>query len=226
MRLWDVESGTTVRTFEGHRSDVNSVTWSADNRQIISGSRDRFIKLWNTLAECKYTLIEGQHTDWVSSVAFAETTTTKGFVSCGWDKLVKVWNLSNCRLRGNLVGHTDVVYTTAVSSEGIYCASGGADAMLRVWDLDLCQEVCAADALSAINALSFSPIQNCVACVTNDSLKVFDPERKAWAVDNRPELSKCALPNGFVSLEWGADGKALYTGSTDGSISVYEAHVC
>ena len=44
-------------------------------------------------------------------------------VSAGWDKLVKVWNLSNCKLRTNLVGHTGVVYTTTVSPDGSLCAS-------------------------------------------------------------------------------------------------------
>jgi len=33
-----------------------SVAFSADNRQIVSGSRDKTIKLWNTLAQCKYTI--------------------------------------------------------------------------------------------------------------------------------------------------------------------------
>merc|ERR1712093_344990 len=32
-----------------------SVSFSADNRQIVSGSRDRTIKLWNTLGDCKFT---------------------------------------------------------------------------------------------------------------------------------------------------------------------------
>merc|ERR1712151_651246 len=63
MRLWDLNTGATVRTFQGHTKDVNSVAFSGDNRQIVSGSRDRTIKLWNTLAECKYTIVEDMHTD-------------------------------------------------------------------------------------------------------------------------------------------------------------------
>lgn len=42
----------------GHAKDVLSVAFSADNRQIVSGSRDKTIKLWNTLGECKYTIQE------------------------------------------------------------------------------------------------------------------------------------------------------------------------
>lgn len=40
----------------GHTKDVLSVAFSSDNRQIVSGSRDKTIKLWNTLGVCKYTV--------------------------------------------------------------------------------------------------------------------------------------------------------------------------
>jgi WD40 repeat protein len=49
-------SGQTTRRFVGHTKDVLSVAFSADNRQIVSGSRDHTIKLWNTLGVCKYTI--------------------------------------------------------------------------------------------------------------------------------------------------------------------------
>merc|ERR1712179_398988 len=57
MRLWDLNTGATVRTFQGHTKDVNSVAFSGDNRQIVSGSRDRTIKLWNTLANASTPLV-------------------------------------------------------------------------------------------------------------------------------------------------------------------------
>merc|ERR1712050_349754 len=93
--------------------------------------------LWNTLAECKYTIMEDMHTDWVSSVAFSPSAKMPLIVSSGWDKLVKVWNLSNCKLRTNLVGHTGVVYTTSVSPDGSLCASGGKDGTAMLLDAAL-----------------------------------------------------------------------------------------
>lgn len=57
--LWFLISGTTTRQFVGHTKDVLSVAFSADNRQIVSGSRDNTIKLWNTLGQCKYTIQVG-----------------------------------------------------------------------------------------------------------------------------------------------------------------------
>ena len=59
-------------------------------RQIVSGSRDRTIKLWNTLGVCKYTIQEDGHSEWISCVRFSPTNTNPIIVSAGWDKLVKV----------------------------------------------------------------------------------------------------------------------------------------
>jgi len=80
----------TTRRFVGHTNDVLSVSFSADNRQIVSGSRDRTIKLWNTLGDCKYTITEKGHTEWVSCVRFSPNPQNPVIVSAGWDKVVKV----------------------------------------------------------------------------------------------------------------------------------------
>lgn len=90
LRLWELATGTTTRRFVGHTNDVLSVSFSADNRQIVSGSRDRTIKLWNTLGDCKYTITDKGHSEWVSCVRFSPNPQNPVIVSSSWDKLVKV----------------------------------------------------------------------------------------------------------------------------------------
>ena len=54
-----------------HKKNVLSVAFSADNHQIISGSREKTSKLWSTLGECKYTIAAGESkgdVEWVSCV--------------------------------------------------------------------------------------------------------------------------------------------------------------
>merc|ERR1711920_1215031 len=97
LRLWDLVTGNTTRRFVGHTKDVLSVAFSSDNRQIVSGSRDKTIKLWNTLGENKFTITEDGHTEWVSCVRFSPSLSNPLIVSCGWDRLVKVWNLNECK---------------------------------------------------------------------------------------------------------------------------------
>lgn len=73
------------------RPRLSSPTSPLNPPQIVSGSRDKTIKLWNTLGECKYTLGEPDgHTEWVSCVRFSPVTQNPIVVSAGWDKAVKV----------------------------------------------------------------------------------------------------------------------------------------
>jgi guanine nucleotide-binding protein subunit beta-2-like 1 protein len=222
MRLWDLNTGATVRTFHGHTKDVNSVAFSGDNRQIVSGSRDMTIKLWNTLAECKFTISEDMHTDWVSCVVFSPSAKMPLIVSAGWDKLVKVWNLSNCKLRTNLVGHTGVVYCATVSPDGSLCASGGKDGTAMLWDVNDGKHLYSLDAGGTINSLTFSPKNYWLVAATDTSIKVWDLENK----NVLDELTSSNPPKSgipwCVSLTWSADGNTLFAGSTDGNIYLYE----
>jgi WD40 repeat protein len=135
LRLWDLTTGETTRQFIGHKKDALSVAFSPDNRQIVSASRDRSIKLWNTIGECKMTVDEA-HGDWASCVRFSPNQENPVIVSAGWDKTVKVYNLSNLKQRTDLVGHTGYLNTVTVSPDGSLCASGGKDGTAMLWDLN------------------------------------------------------------------------------------------
>ena len=122
LRLWELSTGVTTKRFVGHNNDVLSVSFSADNRQIVSGSRDRTIKLWNTLGDCKFTITEKGHTEWVSCVRFSPNPQNPVIVSAGWDKLVKVGSSSLQRSRGR--AQREVIGCNAISSICYFRACG------------------------------------------------------------------------------------------------------
>ncbi|WP_407804161.1 hypothetical protein, partial [Staphylococcus aureus] len=72
----------------------------------------------------------------MSCVRFSPNSSNPIIVSCGWDKLVKVWNLANCKLKTNHIGHTGYLNTVTVSPDGSLCASGGKDGQAMLWDLN------------------------------------------------------------------------------------------
>jgi len=223
LRLWDLNSGTTTRNFYGHTKDVLSVAFSADNRQIVSGSRDKSINLWNTLGQCKFVITEDGHKEWVSCVRFSPNLANPLIVSAGWDKMVKVWNLTQCKLKTNLIGHTGYVNTVTVSPDGSLCASGGKDGTAMLWDLNEGRHLSSLDAGDIIHALVFSPIRYWLCAATATAIKIWDLESKVCVDELKPEIkqSKKAVPIQCISLAWSADGTTLFAGYTDNVIRVW-----
>lgn len=239
VRLWDLSTGECAQTydkkkhFEGHTKDVLSVAFSADNRQIISGSRDRTIRLWNTRGQCKY-VIGGEnskdegHKDWVSCVRFSPNVDFPVFVSGGWDKKVKVWNLTNCKLMYNLNGHTGYVSTVTVSPDSSLCASGGKDGTAMLWDLKEGKHLYSLEAGGEINSMCFSPNRYWLCAATPDAIVIWDLESKQvverlvadFGEDNYK--GRKALKPQCTSLAWGdSEGESLFAGYTDGTIRVW-----
>merc|ERR1711964_95672 len=214
LRLWDLSTGKTTRRFEDHTKDVLSVAFSADNRQIVSASRDKTIKLWNTLAQCKYTIQEDGHQDWVSTVRFSPNNANPIIVSAGWDKYVKVWNLTNCKLKTNHIGHTGYLNTVTLSPDGSLCASGGKDGKAMLWDLNDGKHLYTLDHADTINALTFSPNRCWLCAATGPTIKIWDLESKNMVEELRPEVPGTARadPPQCLSLAWSADGQTLFAG--------------
>ncbi|NXN37214.1 RACK1 kinase, partial [Rhinoptilus africanus] len=202
-------SGTTTRRFVGHTKDVLSVAFSSDNRQIVSGSRDKTIKLWNTLGVCKYTVQDESHSEWVSCVRFSPNSSNPIIVSCGWDKLVKVWNLANCKLKTNHIGHTGYLNTVTVSPDGSLCASGGKVPLP------------AGKAGAPRRHFGVPPANPARFRILRAESKIIVDELKQEVIST----SSKAEPPQCTSLAWSADGQTLFAGYTDNLVRVWQVTI-
>jgi len=151
-------------------------------------------------------------------------------VSSGWDKLVKVWNLANCKLRTNLVGHTGYINTVCVSPDGSLCASGGKDGTARLWDLNKGQHLYSLEAGDIIHALTFSPTRYWLCAATQTCVKIWDLEGKTVVAELNKSYPDFQAPTDSISpipisLSWSADGNTLFAGYTDNLIRVWEVRL-
>ncbi|KAL7919384.1 WD40-repeat-containing domain protein [Trichoderma austrokoningii] len=81
--------GTCVQTLTGHGDWVMAVAFSADGKQLASGSADAIVKIWDTATGmCVHTL-EG-HTARVAVVAFSSDG--RQVASGSDDKTVRIWD--------------------------------------------------------------------------------------------------------------------------------------
>lgn len=129
-----------------------------------------------------------------------------------------MWNLNNCKLRTNLVGHTGYVNTVTVSPDGSLCASGGKDGVAMLWDLNEGRHLSNLEAGDTIHALCFSPIRYWLCAATASTIKIWDLESRFCVDELKPEFAptgKKAVPIQCISLAWSADGATLFAGQLE-----------
>ncbi|MGB8982423.1 MAG: WD40 repeat domain-containing protein [Anaerolineales bacterium] len=121
-----------MRCIEGHTDLVPALVMTPDSKQIVSGSWDKTIKIWDLSSGGLLHNIQGN-----SGAVYALAMTPDGqqVISGNKDGTVKVWDLSSGRLLHNLEGHTGGAQAVAVTADGQKIVSGGWDAAVKVWDL-------------------------------------------------------------------------------------------
>ena len=110
---------------------VKSVAFSSDGTQIVSGSNDYSVRLWDVLTGVEVKVLKG-HTSSVFSVAFSSDGMQ--IVSGSNDNSVRLWDVSTGAEVKVLKGHTHSVNSVAFSSDGMQIVSGSFDESVRLWD--------------------------------------------------------------------------------------------
>ncbi|KAL4078980.1 WD40-repeat-containing domain protein [Scleroderma yunnanense] len=119
---------------QGHTSFVWSVAFSPDGRNIVSGSSDNTIRIWDAQTGAQVGKPLQGHTKLAFSVAFSPDGRT--IVSGSVDHTVQVWDVQTGTQVGNpLQGHTSPVMSVAFSPDGRHVVSGSVDCTIRLWDV-------------------------------------------------------------------------------------------
>jgi guanine nucleotide-binding protein subunit beta-2-like 1 protein len=102
-----------------------------------------------------------------------------------------VWNLANCKLRSNLIGHKGYVNSVTISPDGSLCASGGRDGTAMLWDLTEGKHLYSLDAQAVIHTLVFSPNRYWLCAGTEKNIVIWDLESKTVVAElnsNAPDF--------------------------------------
>ena len=69
--LYDAHTGTEVALLTGHTDQVTSLSFAPDGKTIASAARDQTVRVWDVNSGTLKNTLQGPHTSWVTSVAFA-----------------------------------------------------------------------------------------------------------------------------------------------------------
>jgi WD40 repeat protein len=176
VRLWDIETGSQVRSSNGHIW-VNSVSFSPQGRYALAGGMDNKIYLWEVATWREIRRIVGSGRD-VKSVAFFPDGARVAY-GCD-DGTIRVLEIESGREVVRMQGHTMDVVSVAISPDGKMVLSGSDDGTCRLWDSESGHELhtLALDRFMFVQYLvvgvAFSPDGRSILCSAAPGLQVVD----------------------------------------------------
>jgi WD40 repeat protein/Zn ribbon nucleic-acid-binding protein len=144
IRMWKLKNGECVKSFEGHKSKINSICLSPDERLILSGSGsvgifggDKTVRLWEiSSGKCLSVFRGNRYT--IECVLFDPSGRT--VLGAGWEKDIHLWDVQTGKHLYSFIGQIDGIYDLAVSLDGrMLLSCGGSCARnktdLRLWNM-------------------------------------------------------------------------------------------
>ena len=129
-RLYQLDTGTLVRSFEGHTHHVLGVAWQNDGQTLATASADNSVKTWNVASGERKQSIAGFGKE-VTAIEFVGQTDQ--IATSSVDGLAKLHNGSNGQQVRAFSGANTALYTVSVSQDGQFLAAGGQSGQVWIW---------------------------------------------------------------------------------------------
>jgi len=138
----EVHEGLDLKP-EAHRFCLFSIKFSPDSNEILCGSSDKSLYIYNLDRREVSLKVEG-HKDDVNTVCYAEENNNNTIFSGSDDTLCKVWDR---RLLGKgntpvgcMVGHFEGITHICSKGDGRYFISNSKDQSIKLWDIRMMKE--------------------------------------------------------------------------------------
>ena len=216
-----VASGTEILLFERdtleprearfrHAGPVSAISWSSDGKEIVTGSYDRTMRVWD--AETGAGLHRFEAND---GFVYGVARGADMFAAGGQDGRVRIFGLDG-KSRVDLLVHSAACTALALSPDGGTLASVGADQVLQLLEPDSGTPRFALGGLAGLQfKLAWSPDGSEVAVGATDIAIVS-------AEDGQRVRTIPRIGAPITALAWSHDGRTLAVGLADKSLRLVD----
>jgi WD40 repeat protein len=116
VKLWDIATGTEVKTLRGHTAPTNNVAYSYDGKTIASASDDSTVRIWSTdLKKDAPLMVLRGHRAPVLTVLYSFDNNL--LASSDANGEVIIWDANNGGILRKFKAHNDLVQDVSFASD-------------------------------------------------------------------------------------------------------------
>lgn len=203
VRLWDIESGETVRVLQGHSSSITGMV--SDGKNLFTSSTDMTVKQWDTNLPNQYLI------DLKDKEPRTVVIDSKGErLAIGTeDGLLQIYSVLDQKLLATQQAHQLAIKGLAFSSNGQWLASASSDSSAKIWTFTNDELVEDKDKLishkAPVSAVTFSPDNKTLFTSSYDGtmgvLSLINAQQKFYPLysdEKQQEINSVVATNEYV----------------------------
>ncbi|KAG7892778.1 hypothetical protein KL905_001182 [Ogataea polymorpha] len=192
VRLWSMDTYTSLVSYKGHNSPVWDVKFSPMGHYFATASHDQTARLWSCDHIYPLRIFAGHLND-VDVVEFHPNSTY--LFTGSSDKTVRMWDIARGESVRIFIGHNMPVNALAVSPDGRWLATAGEDSVINMFDIASGRKLKSmrGHGRCSIYSLAFSKDGSVlVSSGSDNSVRVWDV-KKGTMESNNPQPEKFTL---------------------------------
>jgi serine/threonine protein kinase len=214
LKVWSSGSLSLVRTIPLQAGPATALAINGDS--ALTGHADGEIALWNTATARKRATYRRNEAD-VWSLAFAGGD--RRFLTATHDWKVSLWDAGRETAPLHVFdGHENAVQALAYApAQGLF-ASGGADKMVKLWNLSTLDLVRTyRGARDFITSIAISPDGKLIAAAS------LDGNIRVWSAASRSQRRRFAGHQGAINqIAFAPDARHLVSAGSDGTVRLWD----
>lgn len=210
------DTATTSKRLVGHAGPVYGVSFSPDQRYLLSASADKTVMLWSMDTYTALVCYKG-HNEPVWDVAFSPHG--HYFATASHDQTARLWSCDHIYPLRIFAGHMSDVDCVIFHPNGTYVFTGSSDRTVRMWDVAKGSSVRVFIGHTAsINCLAVSPDGRWLASAGEDHVIIL------WEIGSgrRLKIMRGHGKASIYSLAFSREGTVLVSAGADQSIRVWD----
>jgi len=228
-KLWDVETGRELLSFQDHASGVSAVALASDGTALAALGRTGALTIWDTATGAKRMTLKVAPDEVENKLngSLSFSPDARLLVAAVGDQTVTVWDLATGKLQCTLEGHSAPVYAVAFAPDGKTIASATLSMAtfqwvrpteIRLWDATTGEQKHAATgANGGAHRLAFDPSGRILAAAN------FDGTIMLWDLSDDWHRTTLKGHNTDVfSVAFSPDGRTLASASADKSVKLWD----